>query len=88
MDNELWEGAIERHMRSMMTKKGLNFPKLTELFIAHGFEETQVSLRNKIGRGKFSFSFYLQFMYVCGYDLMEAYSLNTDELDIVLKKRL
>lgn len=64
------EKAISLHVKSEMVKKGLTVNKLNELFLAKGFDSTIDSLRGKIKRGTFSFSFYLQFLDVLGKNTM------------------
>jgi len=80
-----WEEAVSRHIKAVMVKKGLDIPKLTELFLAKGFDYTRPALRGKLDRGKFSLVFYLQFMQVVGLSKMELVSPgNADEMDIRL----
>lgn len=83
MNETDWERTATLHMKSEMTKRGLNIPKLTELFLARGYNVTLDGIRGKIDRGKFSFTFYLQFLHVIGAKKLELIGLgNIDEMDI------
>ena len=85
MSESEWEEAVSRHIKSVMVKKGLDVPKLTELFLAKGYDYTRPALRGKLDRGKFSLVFYLQFMHVVGLSKMELVSPGDfEEMDIRL----
>ena len=86
MTEDEWEKKVSLHIKSEMTKRALDVPKLTELFLAHGYKCTRDSIRGKVDRGKFSFIFYLQFMHVIGAKNFTAVCLgNPEEIDISLK---
>lgn len=46
--------------------KGLSYAKLAEALASIGVEETEVSIKNKVGRGRFTFMFFLQAMTAIG----------------------
>lgn len=86
MNEEELEKKICLHVKSVMVKKGLDIPKLTELFLANGYSVTKDSIRGKVDRGKFSFAFYLQFMHVIGAEEMQLVCAGCgNEMDILLK---
>jgi hypothetical protein len=60
-------------VKSEIKKRGLDMPKLAELFKAHGYiDTTEASLRRKIDRGGFSFVFFIQLMKILGVDTLNV----------------
>jgi hypothetical protein len=53
-------------LRAEMSRKDIGYKKLSQLLLAIGVDENEKSLANKVGRGKFSFVFFLQCMQVLG----------------------
>lgn len=86
---EAMEKKISLHIKAELAQRGLNIPKLTELFLAKGYRVTQNSIRGKVDRGKFTFAFYLQFMDVIGVNVMSidgVSALSEKNINIQLNK--
>ncbi len=62
----VWESEATRLLKAEMARRGLTYLKLAERFREKGVDETLSSISNKIGRGSFSFAFFLQCMWVLG----------------------
>jgi len=71
------EKKISLHIKSEMAKRGIDVPQLAELFLSKGYRTTKDSIRGKVDRGKFSFSFYIQFMDVLGVELLSVKNNNS-----------
>jgi len=55
-----WEEDARNRLRAQMSRQNISFKALQARLDALGIHDTPVNLSNKIGRGKFSYSFYLQ----------------------------
>lgn len=47
-------------IKSLLLQKNINYVKLAELMNAKGYKETPDTIRTKVHRGSFSFSFLLE----------------------------
>lgn len=61
-----WESVARNLLRGQLMTKGLSYAKLAEALAAIGVEETEVSIKNKVARGRFTFMFFLQAMTAIG----------------------
>lgn len=61
-----WESIAKNLLRGQLMTKGLSYAKLAEALAAIGVKETEVSIKNKVGRGRFTFMFFLQAMAAIG----------------------
>jgi hypothetical protein len=61
-----WESVAKNLLRGQLMTKGLSYARLAEELAAIGVEETEVSIKNKVGRGRFTFMFFLQAMAAIG----------------------
>lgn len=61
-----WESVAKNLLRGQLMTKGLSYAKLAEAMAAIGVDETEVSIKNKVGRGRFTFMFFLQAMAAIG----------------------
>ena len=59
-----WEKRARGVLRAEMVARGISYKRLVQLLAADGVEEKV--LMNKVSRGKFSFSFFLQCMAAMG----------------------
>ncbi|MCL4419823.1 MAG: DUF6471 domain-containing protein [Bacteroidetes bacterium] len=59
-----WKDQSKRLLKSELVKKGLTTDELSILLSKIGINETKASIDNKISRGTFSLSFYLQCRYI------------------------
>lgn len=57
-----WEEEARNILKAHISRKGESLKTLQAKLAAIGIEESQANLSNKIGRGKFTFVFYLQCM--------------------------
>lgn len=55
-----WEEDARNRLRAQMSRQHISFKALQARLDVLGVHDTPVNLSNKIGRGKFSYSFYLQ----------------------------
>jgi len=70
-----WEAEARNTLRAHMRRQNVSFKALQARLEAIGVHDTQVKLSNQVGRGKFSFAFFLQ--------CMEAMSIDTAEISEV-----
>lgn len=61
-----WESVARNLLRGQLMTKGLSYAKLAEALADIGVEETEVSIKNKVARGRFTFMFFLQAMAAIG----------------------
>lgn len=55
-----WDTLAKRIMRAEMARKGMKAPALAEALAKIGVEERADNLKNKIARGQFTATFFLQ----------------------------
>lgn len=65
-DNPEYEQKAKRLLRSQMTLKGVSYAELAERLKEVGVTETDVNLRNKVSRGKFSAAFLIEALEAIG----------------------
>jgi hypothetical protein len=59
MDRD-WVAYTKGLLRAEMVKRGINYKGLVEKLAAIGISESEANLRNKISRGGFTASFFVQ----------------------------
>lgn len=68
-----WNAKASGILRSILTRRNIKYHELATKLNAMGIEETQSSISNKISRGTFGFTFFLQ--------CMEALNINEIRID-------
>lgn len=63
---ETWNGKSTNILKSILTRRNIKYHELAIKLNALGIEETQGSISNKISRGTFSFTFFMQCMEALG----------------------
>lgn len=66
-----WETEASRTLTAELKRLGIGYTKLVSSLAAIGVEETERSITNKLFRGTFRFSFYLQCMTAIGQKSVE-----------------
>ena len=66
MRDDIWADKAKRLLRAEMVKHGVSYEELSERLGKMGIEDTPVNLRNKVARGKFMASFFLQCLAAMG----------------------
>jgi hypothetical protein len=61
-----WTAYTKQLLRAEMVKRGVNYKGLVEKLAAIGVKESEANLRNKISRGGFTASFFVQCLYAMG----------------------
>ncbi|MBO6512100.1 MAG: hypothetical protein JJ979_27075 [Roseibium sp.] len=61
-----WEARAANLLKAELKRKGVTYTELSELLRKIGIEEKEVNIRNKLSRGKFSASFFLQCLTAIG----------------------
>lgn len=59
---EDWNQRASAILKSILTRRNIKYNELADRLRILGIEETQSSISNKISRGTFSFTFFLQCM--------------------------
>ncbi len=63
---ETWNEKASNILKSILTRRNIKYHELAIKLNALGIEETQGSISNKISRGTFSFTFFMQCMEALG----------------------
>lgn len=63
---ETWNEKSTNILKSILTRRNIKYHELAIKLNALGIEETQGSISNKISRGTFSFTFFMQCMEALG----------------------
>lgn len=63
---ETWNEKSTNILKSILTRRNIKYHELAIKLNALGIEETQGSISNKISRGTFSFTFFIQCMEALG----------------------
>ncbi len=63
---ETWNEKATNILKSILTRRNIKYHELAIKLNALGIEETQGSISNKISRGTFSFTFFMQCMEALG----------------------
>lgn len=71
-----WADDVKRLLRAEMTRRGITYDQLAERLEAIGISDTSVNIRNKVARGKFTATFFVQCLTAIG-----ARSLRLTESD-------
>ncbi len=61
-----WVAHTKALLRAEMVKRGVSYAGLVEKLAAIGIRETEANLRNKISRGGFTASFFMQCLTAMG----------------------
>ena len=61
-----WDALARNLLRGELTKRGLSYARLVERLAAIGIVETEASIKNKVSRGRFPLTFFLQAMAAIG----------------------
>lgn len=64
--DEQWRDTAKGMLKAELKRQNLTYADLAKRLAAMGIDETETSVRNKIGRGSFSFVFALQAMTAIG----------------------
>ena len=64
MLNKDWNEESKVILKSILAQKNIKYHELAQLLNEIGLEESHNSIASKISRGTFSFSFFLQCIYV------------------------
>lgn len=63
---ETWNEKASNILKSILTRRNIKYYELAIKLKEMGIEETQGSISNKISRGTFSFTFFMQCMEALG----------------------
>lgn len=63
---ETWNEKASNILKSILTRRNVKYYELAIKLKEMGIEETQGSISNKISRGTFSFTFFMQCMEALG----------------------
>lgn len=66
-----WQQQARRLLKAELARKELSYKELARLLEGIGVHETERSLQSKVGRGTFSFVFFLQCMKAIGVTKVE-----------------
>jgi hypothetical protein len=61
-----WQGRVRGILRAELARRNLNYVDLADLLRAIGVEDTPKNLSNKIARGRFTATFFMQCMRAIG----------------------
>jgi hypothetical protein len=74
-----WEQEARRILRAEMSRRGFTYKTLANKLERMDIRETHKSVASKIGRGTFSFAFFLQAMRAMGAQQVDISPLEGDE---------
>lgn len=74
MTDSSWNKEATRILKAQLSRKGIKYHDLAKKLNERSIGETQNTIAKKLSRGSFSFTFFLQCMYVLG--------INTIDLNI------
>lgn len=80
--DEQWRDVAKGMMKAELKRQNLTYDGLAQRLVEMGLEETETSVRNKIGRGTFSFVFALQAMAAIGVRLRMSRTQHQFELEL------
>lgn len=75
MDKD-WNAEAKGILKAEITRRHLTYKDVVEKLAAHGINETEANLRNKISRGGFSAGFFISCLVAIG-----AHSVRLHEAD-------
>lgn len=61
-----WESEAKRILKAELARAGLTYKGLVKRFEAMGIADNEIAIGNRISRGKFQFTFFLQCMRAIG----------------------
>lgn len=61
-----WEAKVANILKAELKRKGVTYTQLVENLAEMGVDEKEVNVRNKLARGKFSASFFVQCLEAIG----------------------
>lgn len=61
-----WDALARNLLRGNLMTRGISYARLVERLAAIGVAETEASIKNKVGRGRFPLAFFLQAMAAIG----------------------
>lgn len=64
--NKVWEAEAKRILKAELARHGLTYKGLVNRLAALGIKDDEKAIANRISRGKFQFSFFLQCMRAMG----------------------
>lgn len=67
-----WRDLAKGFLKAELKRQNLTYADLAERLVAIGVEETEASIRNKVNRGSFTFTFALQSFAAIGVDVRVA----------------
>ena len=70
-DDPTYKQQAQNILRGELKRKGMTYQTLAEALAARGVQETEKNLANKISRGSFTASFFLQCLAVMGVKRIE-----------------
>ena len=80
--DEQWRDLAKGMMKAELKRQNLTYEDLANRLVEMGLEETPTSVRNKIGRGSFSFVFALQALTAIGVRLKLSRPQNLMEVNL------
>lgn len=63
---EDWDSLARNLLRGELMGRGMSYAALVDALAAIGIEETEASIKNKVSRGRFPLTFFLQAMVAIG----------------------
>jgi hypothetical protein len=70
-----WADAASRLLKAEIAKKGLTLAELAQRLQALGCQETEASIKNKLYRGTFAMTFFMQCLQALDATLIEVASV-------------
>jgi len=67
---ETWEERAKRYLKAELKRADVNYQELAKRLKAHGLEETEASVANKISRGSFPATFLLASLVAIGAEVV------------------
>lgn len=64
--SEEWDSLARNMLRAELMGRGMSYAGLVDALAAIGVEETEASIKNKVSRGRFPLTFFLQAMVAIG----------------------
>ena len=64
--DDQWVNLVKGILRSEMTRRGVTYDGLTERLAEIGVKDSAVNIRNKVARGGFSATFFVQCLMALG----------------------
>ena len=71
IEEKVWEEMVKNILRAEMMRRGVSYAGLVARLREQGIEDTELNLRNKVSRGRFTAVFFMQCMQALGVDLLQ-----------------